>query len=308
MKYMSVFLVMGFAACSSTPKIQSPEWTHQPTRIVDNGYIVYTGVATAPQPDRAQFKAEGIALEDLANECSMIPKGTRIEDRFVERQEGSPRADSTAFVKIALEFQECEQAKRALDPAEIRKLASLGFTEQLKKYQDLSETGEMPVAGADGEIEPPEEIPSPPAPVSGRGDSVHFFVVRQYVAYQKEVVVLSPATAYAPGSPRVEKFVAQVTPAAQQVQTLEHESPTLKTQAWSQIPNRPQNLRPPSLAPKPNVKKLEVRPPPQMNPRRNNSARGGRSVQRPGNGPRPGQRGRGWRKRKGDLSPDGKGE
>jgi hypothetical protein len=93
-------------ACSSAPK--APEWTQHPTREVDGGYIVYIGVGEASNPERAQFKAEGQALEDLANECTMIPKGTRIEDRFVEKNDHF----SKAYVKLALEFQECEQASR----------------------------------------------------------------------------------------------------------------------------------------------------------------------------------------------------
>src|SRR6185312_16331964 len=117
-------------SCSSEQKPTAPPWTHGATRVVDNGYIVYVGVGHAPDPDRAQFKAEGQALEDLANECSMIPKGTRFEDRYSEKEE----YETTAYVKVALEFQECDTAQRSLDPSEIRKLANVNFTEELKKY------------------------------------------------------------------------------------------------------------------------------------------------------------------------------
>src|SRR6202042_1536036 len=111
----------------------------QPTRTVDNGYIVYVGAVEDISSERAQFKAEGLALEDLANECSMIPKGTRIEDRYMAKGDH----DSTAYVKLALEFQECDQARHAVNPDDIRKVANVAFTDQLKKYQDLEATGEM---------------------------------------------------------------------------------------------------------------------------------------------------------------------
>ena len=51
-----------------------PAWVTQPTRTVDNGYIVYVGSAEDTGADRAQLKAESAAVEDLANECSLYPK------------------------------------------------------------------------------------------------------------------------------------------------------------------------------------------------------------------------------------------
>lgn len=254
---LSIILLI-LSACSSEPKKTSPEWIHQPTRIVDNGYIVYVGVGSASGAERAQFTAEGLALEDLANECSMIPKGTRIEDRHVEREEHG----ATAYVKVALEFQECELMRRTLDPGEIKKLASLGFTEQLKKYQDLEETGEMPGQGEVSEVEPPDEIGPPPRRLEAWNESTHFFVVRQYVAYQKELVILSPRTAYAPGSPQSQKFLEQIQPSAQQIAGIEQKAPALRRQAWSKVPDRPRVPRPASLAPKSRPRVQELRPPP----------------------------------------------
>ena len=101
MKYIFIFLVVaGCATESSDRPFSVPEWTKAPTRTVDNGYIVYIGSGEDSAKDRASFKAEGAALQDLANECSFVPKGTRLEDRF-DKVEGSLHE---SYAKVAVEF------------------------------------------------------------------------------------------------------------------------------------------------------------------------------------------------------------
>jgi hypothetical protein len=269
MRYIFLFVLL--AGCSSTPKVTGPDWIRQPTRIVDGGYIVYIGSATASNDSRAQFNAEGQALEDLANECSMIPKGARIEDRYAEKD----KRDSKAWVKLALEFQECEEGKHAVDPNEIQRVANVPFTQQLKKYQDLMETGEMPteVAAVD-----PGQIPPPPQRNPGWNDNTNFFVMRQYVAYQKEVVVLAPPTYYAANSPQNQQFTNTIRPTAEQITNVEHSTPAIRTQAWSQVPQRPLVARPASLSSRPQTMmgSRSVQPPQGM--RRNQNPR---AQQRP---------------------------
>ena len=41
-------------------------------------------------------------------------------------------------------------------------------------------------------VEPPADYAAAPAHQAGYDDNVHFFVTRQYVAYQKQIVILSP--------------------------------------------------------------------------------------------------------------------
>jgi hypothetical protein len=234
-----------FVGCASEPaKPTGPAWTQQSSRMVDNGYIVYVGKGEASRADDAQFKAEGLALEDLANECSMIPKGTRVEDRFVE----STKTGYTSYTKIALQMQDCDEAIKATDPETIRKIANTNFTEQLKKYQDLEETGFRGEA-EDGEtIEAPTVIAAAPSQ-GAYTDHVHFYMTRQYIAYEKEVVVLAPPTAYTPGSKEAVMFNQHVVPATQTVATLEQKNPTFKTapMAYHEVPNRPKIERPGSL-------------------------------------------------------------
>jgi len=243
------------ARCASAPK--GPDWIRQPTRIVDGGYIVYVGSAVSNNQQRAEFNAEGQALEDLANECSVIPKGARIEDRYIETQDH----DIKSYVKLGIEFQECDEARRTNDPAKIKEVANVAFTEQLKRYQDLTETGEMPDREV-GQIEPPSETPPPPARNVAWNDETHFFVMRQYVAYQKEVVVLAPPTAYPPGAPQTASFTNNITQAGEQIHQTALAHPTITKQTWSALPNRPALTRPASLAPRPSAMRT-VRPPSQ---------------------------------------------
>ena len=257
-KYI-LFSLLLLCSCSSEPvKPPAVAWTLQPSRTVDNGYIVYVGKASANTAERAQFRAEGIALEDLANECSFIPKGSRIEDRYLEKDKNI----YTAYVKVGLEFQNCDFSKKAIQPDEIKNLASLPFTLQLKKYQDLTETGEMPQTTELTEVTPPDEYVEAPTRAVSPNDNIHFFVTRQYVAYQKEIVVLSPPTAFAAQSQESQKFVAAVSPSMQQIQITEKNHPQYlkQTTTWSQIHDRPVLVRPQNLRPRMRAAGIQAAP------------------------------------------------
>jgi hypothetical protein len=251
--FCSAGLSVGLLSCATQPVVNDPDWTRGATRTFDNGYIVYIGKNEAPTAELAGFRAEGIALEDLANECSVVPKGARLEDRYQKRDgKGAEQSQSfTAFVKIAVEFKDCQEAAKATEPSEIKKIASVPFTQQLKRYQDLIETGTLASTAADdagSEVTPPTEY----APLPERHDTnetTHFYVTRQYIAYQKEIVVLSPPSAYRPASTESQKFIAALTPAQTQMSDLMQKNATLQTQpqAWSKVEGRPAMPRPPSL-------------------------------------------------------------
>lgn len=235
------------SACASEQKHTEPEWIRQAARTVDNGYIVYVGTGESRDSEKAQFKAEGMALEDLANECSFLPRGTRLEDRFVEKSS----AGNKAYVKVAVEFQECTEAQKTLEPSEIKKIANTSFTEQLRRYQDLEETGEIPEKTAYAVLDMPADIPAAPVLQSGWNESVRFGVLRQYVAYQKEVVILAPATVYPAGSPQAVHFVNTIQPAVGQINQVATQNPALvkNPSPWSRIYDRPHVDRPMSLKP-----------------------------------------------------------
>src|SRR4051812_5108042 len=91
-------------SCSSGPATSSkdtPEWASGPTRTVDRGYIIYVGTGEDQAPERARFKAESMALQDLSNECTFAPKGARIEDYFDDTVGIVHRSRA----KVAVEFQ-----------------------------------------------------------------------------------------------------------------------------------------------------------------------------------------------------------
>ena len=77
----AALVLFALGGCATAPTL--PDWTSEPARVVDNGYIVYTGSGLESDPNTAQFVAEGTAIQDLANECSFVPKGARVEDHFV---------------------------------------------------------------------------------------------------------------------------------------------------------------------------------------------------------------------------------
>jgi hypothetical protein len=80
---------------------------------------------------------------------------------------------------------------------------------------------------------------------------VQFYTVRQYVVYQKESVVLSPPTQYAPGSPEAQTFVGRVQPATDQLGEYEKKNPIVKTAPvpFSRLENKPKVIRPMALRP-----------------------------------------------------------
>jgi hypothetical protein len=206
-------------SCSTSPKAPTqPEWTHQAARTVDGGYIVYVETAEDGNPDKAKFKAEAAALEDLANECTFIPKETRIEDRFQTKTEHM----NQSFVKVGLELQVCVQASKAVDPEEIRKLANVPMTEEVKRYQDL--LGKPDLDGEDGEevadgaeLEPPLN----PGATGGSASPVRFYVMRERIWYAKQDVILAPPATYAPGSVAHTAYIQKVNAATTSVANYE---------------------------------------------------------------------------------------
>jgi hypothetical protein len=235
------FLTLYIVSCSSAPtEPPPPSWITQPARTVDQGYIVYVASSEDRSAEQARFKAESQAYQDLANECSFPPKGARTEDRYV-KQIGTTQTQQ-AFVKVAVDFQTCEEAKQAVQPDQIRKLANVAMTDQIKAYQTKYEA---PPEGSDDEDEneaagvsdetqavlnakqapPPTYVSSP----------VQFYVARQQVFYYKEDVILSPPAAYPPNSPQTTQFVNQVQAPISRVQQYEAANPALKTspQTWS---------------------------------------------------------------------------
>ena len=248
--------------CSTTPETPAfPDWIRQPTRVVDNGYIVYVESEDDRDLSRAKFKAESSALADLANECTLIPKGVRVEDRY-DHAVGNMHQ---SYVKVGVELQECEEAKKAVTPEAIRKLANAAMTEQVKKYREMIGQPEDLIAENEEEG---EELEAPTNPNAGtqvatgpRSDA-QFYVMREQIFVAKSNVVLAPSTAYQPQAPETVALQQRVGTQSQQVAAYECTHPALKTspRPWSYY--RHQALRP-RLAPGYN-KDFKPRHPPQQ--------------------------------------------
>ncbi len=240
------FPLLILVTCSSTKPADDKAWIRNPARTVDSGYIVYVGTGEDISPEKAQFKAEAIAIGDLANECSFAPKGARIEDHYDEKTDRG----HTAYAKVGITYEECEQAKQAVKPEDIQKLGNVAMTEELKRFQDAyytSNEGNADQAPAQAS----SSNTSSPAPYYYSGpvyihDDTNYFVVRSYVAYEKQVVILSPPGVYVPASPAYVNYVHRVSPMAQNVQAYEVSNPGLRSAptTWSTVQQNPNSHLP----------------------------------------------------------------
>lgn len=244
---------MVLCSCSSTPKEpEVPAWTHQPARTVDGGYIVYVASSEDRSPEKAHFKAQSVAFEDLANECSFPPKGARTEDTFDIEKTGVLH---TVYVKVAVDYQSCEEAKNAIQPDDIRKLANVAMTDQIKSYQAQYESPPKAMieeCSTDDGLTPPDsdldgddcDVPpqtqtvlnSQQAPhVTSISSPTQYYVVGQQVWYAKQEVILAPPTAYQANSPQTTQFTNQIATPVKQMNTYAAANPAVKTspQTWS---------------------------------------------------------------------------
>jgi len=221
---LSLFLIL-LGGCATAPAI--PEWTSDPARTGDNGYIVYTGSALEARSDEAQLAAEGTAIQDLANECSFAPKGARVENHFLLKTKDGYEA----YAQVAVDYHTCTAAQQAVAPDEIKQLASAPFMEELKRYQDS--------IGASAQLAAAGDSAQNPAPAAMKDDE-DFFLARQYVASQKQVVILAGPGAYAPESAQTRVFIDNVTPVIRPIRVYYEQNPRLATASttWSTMETR----------------------------------------------------------------------
>lgn len=231
---------LGCSTGSGSKDSDKPAWIHQPTRTVDAGYIVYLGVGEDRSLSQANFKAQSEAIVNIANECSFAPKGARVEDQFQD----SVGVIHRVYVKAAVSFQDCEAAQRTVDPGEIRNLANASFTQELKRYQDLldheaEEESKQPtsslLASEGTPVDVGVENGSPGQPHVG------YYVMRQQLAYAKEVVILSPPATYSAGSSQNVQFVSSVRPVTMQVAQYQVVHPEVRSmnQGWTNFHSYP---------------------------------------------------------------------
>lgn len=227
-------------SCTSIPNhtLVEPTWIHQPARSVDSGYIIYVASALNRIPEQAKFEATGAVIEDIANECSFPPKGAHLEDEFLT----TSGILNQAYVKMAVPFQDCEEAQKAVEPSSITKLANASLTTLLKRYQDKidyeTEEGEEQQHTL---VTQNEQNSSHSEPTLPQSNQVTYLVQRQQLAYAKEVIILAGPGAYPIGSPQSSQFVSSIHPVVTQIQNYKNSNPELKqsTISWSSLPIRP---------------------------------------------------------------------
>jgi hypothetical protein len=208
------------------------------------------------------------------------------------------------YVKVAVDYQSCEEAKNAIKPEDIVRLANVAMTEQIKNYQAQYEETPKELTEAcnmnDG-LTPPDSDPDgddcdvPPQTqqvlASHSGSSwAHFtvinnptqyYVVGQQVWYAKQTVILAPPATYAPGTPQNTQFTNSIGTPAKQMSSYAAANPAIKAspQTWSTTRQAAvQNYQHTQVAQRASAQR-------QNNPGRRNNGRG-RGGQRQGNGHR----------------------
>ncbi len=175
-------------ACATTgieaPTDSIPLWARQFPRTVDHGYIIFMESDDDPVLETAKFKAESSALADLINECSMPPRGVRVEDHY-EHKVGHLYQ---AYAKVAIEAQLCDAARKATTPEAIRKLGNPTISAEVKRFQD--QAGETPAVVEGADSSGPSST-SPMGNVTVRDDD-HYYLVREQLALAKQNLILAP--------------------------------------------------------------------------------------------------------------------
>lgn len=157
-----------------------PSWIHLPSRIVDNGYIVYVGSGEDSTLERARFRAKSMAVQVLTNECTFPHKETRIEDFYDERAGEQYRS----YAKVAIQYTDCDEAKQALTPEVIKRLASQPLIEEQKQYREMlfgdPDRNKKQIAQLEKNIQ-------------ALSDSIEDLKNRHELASEKEQAALAPA-------------------------------------------------------------------------------------------------------------------
>jgi hypothetical protein len=259
---LTLLCAVFLTGCKSTaPNAGDPPqtpWYNEAPRQLEGERLVFTGNASAVDSANATFRSEGMALEDMANECSLVPRSAHVDKRYTERG----TYEITVYTRVSVPAKECEDARQALNPSSIRAYAQPLLNAQLKRYQDYEEFGVIPAANPKP-VEVPGEVPSLPERDSHWDETLYYYVLRQGVMYEKQVVILTPENSFAPFSPAGKAFAAALEPALQELESMLANNPSLKQKAmaWSQLPEHPRLARPSVLSKKPE-------PPPKVPPRK----------------------------------------
>lgn len=182
-----MFLVLLLSSCSSAPSASTssggttaaPAWASLPARNLDGDRLSFLGTGEDRDQANARTKAEAMALQDLANECSLVPNSTEVRKERYEETVGILYRD---FAQVSVSLADCQKARNALSVSQIKDRASPGLSAAVDHYQTTYDA--------------PEPMELKPL-VAGRAitDDTDLFVARQQLALAKQRAVLTSATA-----------------------------------------------------------------------------------------------------------------
>lgn len=101
-------------------------WARVDGRSQAGGWLFFTGKAAASSMDKAYFKAEGLALSRLVQECRLIHRKVRI----IERCDEKVGTSFLAYVRANVTVDECQKTQKDSN----RKIINDKFTKIYKEY------------------------------------------------------------------------------------------------------------------------------------------------------------------------------
>ena len=224
-RFFSVLSLTGLSACGTASYWSglthpNKEWVEQPARSIENQDLIFVNSAVDPARSRAEFNAVSKALEDLANECSFIPKGTHLEDRAdTQNPDGF-----VVSVKLVIADKLCEQAKKDLIPEIIKRNANRGYAEQLQKYQLENRSGfnDKRLSRREANL---------------IHDDIEFFEMRQKIALLKTDIILPSKNHDEVGLKHSQEVLQILSEEFAATHNYEVANPTLKSSSltWSKV-------------------------------------------------------------------------
>ena len=164
-------LVATISGCATerpdTPAV--PSWVRGSARSSQNGSIYFVESDDSVDPARAAAGAEALALEDVANECSFVPKGAKITDRY----SASVSHLTQIHVQLRVSQSACDAAKKANALDAIQAQGDVAAAERIARFQ--AERGE----------------PKLDESAAGSDDARAWFVARQKLAKLKQQILVN---------------------------------------------------------------------------------------------------------------------
>lgn len=121
-----------FAAdCLNQKDEMKQYWARADGRTQSGGWLFFSGKAAASSPAKAYFKAEGLALTRLVQECRLIHLKTRI----IERCDEKVGASYLAYVRANITVKDCEKTQQESSQGQINEKFTKIYNEYDKQQR-----------------------------------------------------------------------------------------------------------------------------------------------------------------------------